>query len=55
MVQMKSNAQVTIDAGFVLKTRVPLRLAKELGLSLGEKLNVCFKAEALNVFADNEK
>lgn len=54
MVQMRSNAQVTIEAGFVLKTRVPLTLVKE-GLILGEKVHVCFRADALNVFPDNDR
>ena len=55
MVQMRANAQVTVDAGFVLKTRVPLSLVKELGLILGEKVHVCFRADALNVFPDNDR
>jgi ABC-type Fe3+/spermidine/putrescine transport system ATPase subunit len=53
MVQMRSNAQVTIDAGFLVKTRVPLSDIKNLGLNLGYKVYVHFNADALNVFEDN--
>jgi ABC-type Fe3+/spermidine/putrescine transport system ATPase subunit len=53
MVQMRSNAQVTIDAGFLVKTRLSLSSIKNLGLSVGDKVYVCFNADALNVFADN--
>ncbi len=52
MVQMRSNAQVTIDAGFLLKTRIPLISIKNLRLSIGDKVYVFFNANALNVFAD---
>jgi ABC-type Fe3+/spermidine/putrescine transport system ATPase subunit len=52
MVQMRSTAQVTIDAGFTLKARISLKRIKELGLSVGDKVQVCFAAETLNVFAD---
>jgi len=54
MVQMRSNAQVTVDAGFEVKSRLPLSLIKTLGISVGDKAYVCFKAEALNIFADKE-
>ncbi len=53
MVQMRSNAQVTIDAGFLLKTRLSLSAIKNLNLNIGDKVNVRFNADALNVFADN--
>jgi ABC-type Fe3+/spermidine/putrescine transport system ATPase subunit len=52
MVQMRSNAQVTVDAGFVLRTRLPLSAIKHLGLMVGDRVYVYFNAEALNVFAD---
>ncbi len=52
MVQMRSNAQITIDAGFQLKTRIPLASIKNLRLSIGDKVYVLFNASALNVFAD---
>ena len=54
MVQMRSNAQVTVDAGFVVKSRLPLSLIKTVGIGIGDKVYICFKAEALNVFADNK-
>jgi ABC-type Fe3+/spermidine/putrescine transport system ATPase subunit len=54
MVAMRSNAQVTVDAGFIVKTRIPLKTIKTLGISVGDKVYVCFKADALNVFADTE-
>ena len=53
MVQMRSNAQVTLDVGFSLKTRVPLSTVKELALILGDRVNVDFAADALNVFAED--
>jgi ABC-type Fe3+/spermidine/putrescine transport system ATPase subunit len=53
MVQMRSNAQVTIDAGFLMKTRISLNTIKDQQLSIGDKVYVRFSATALNVFADN--
>ena len=52
MVQMRSNAQVLVDVGFELKARLLLAVIKNLGISVGDKVNVCFNAESLNVFAD---
>ena len=52
MVQMRSNAQVTVDVGFPLKTRLLLSVIKDLGLTIGDKVNVHFAADSLNVFAD---
>lgn len=52
MTQMRSNAQVTVDAGFQVKTRLPLSSIKNEGFSVGDKVYVCFTADALNVFAD---
>ncbi len=54
MVQMRSNAQVTIDAGFQLKTRIPLSEVKNQVISVGDKVHVFFSVDALNVFADTE-
>jgi ABC-type Fe3+/spermidine/putrescine transport system ATPase subunit len=53
MVQMRSNAQVTLDVGFPLKTRLLLSVVKGLGLTIGDKVNVHFAADSLNVFADD--
>jgi len=53
MVQMRSNAQVTVDVGFPLKTRLLLSSIKNLGLIIGDKVYVCFNVDALNVFVDN--
>jgi ABC-type Fe3+/spermidine/putrescine transport system ATPase subunit len=53
MVQMRSNAQVTVDVGFPLKTRLLLSVIKNLGLSIGDKVYVCFNSDSLNVFADD--
>jgi putative spermidine/putrescine transport system ATP-binding protein len=53
MVQMRSTAQATLDVGFLLKTRISLVSIKNLGLSIGDKVYVCFNVESLNVFADN--
>lgn len=54
IVQMRSNAQVTVDAGFQVKARLPLSIIKDLGINVGDRLYVCFRADALNVFADTE-
>lgn len=53
MVQMRSTAQVTLDVGFLLKARLPLSSVKNLGLTVGDKINVNFTADSLNVFADD--
>ena len=53
MIQMRSNAQVTVDVGFPLKTRLPLSVTKDLGLTIGDKVNVHFAADSLNVFTDD--
>ena len=52
MVQMRSTAQVTVDCGFLLKTRLSLVGIKDLGLTVGDKVYVCFSADSLNVFAE---
>ena len=54
MTAMRSTAQVTIDTGFILKARIQLSTIKVEGLSVGDKVQVCFAPEALNVFADRE-
>jgi ABC-type spermidine/putrescine transport systems, ATPase components len=54
MTQMRSTAQVTVDVGFPLKSRLQLSMIKAEALSVGDKVQVCFSPEALNVFADNE-
>jgi ABC-type Fe3+/spermidine/putrescine transport system ATPase subunit len=53
MVQMRSTAQVTVDAGFQLKVRLPLSTVKNSGFGIGDKVFVCFNADSLNVFADD--
>jgi ABC-type Fe3+/spermidine/putrescine transport system ATPase subunit len=53
MTQMRSNAQITIDIGFTLKTRVPLSGVKALEIGIGENVYVNFEAKALNVFEDD--
>ena len=55
MVQMRTNAQVTVDAGFPLKARVPLAVIKSLGINLGVKVYVSFSVDSLNVFEDDGK
>jgi ABC-type Fe3+/spermidine/putrescine transport system ATPase subunit len=54
MTQMRSTAQVTLDVGFTLKARLPLNTIKALGLSVGDRVQVCFNPEVLNVFVDNK-
>jgi len=53
MVQMRSTAQITVDSGFLLKTRISLSTIKDLGINLGDKIYVYFNADALNVFEEN--
>jgi ABC-type Fe3+/spermidine/putrescine transport system ATPase subunit len=53
MLQMRSTAQVTVDCGFMLKTRLSLNVIKDMELTLGDKVHVCFSASSLNVIADN--
>jgi ABC-type molybdate transport system ATPase subunit len=53
MVQMRSTAQITVDAGFLLKTRISLSTIKDLGMNLGDKIYVGFNDTALNVFEEN--
>jgi ABC-type Fe3+/spermidine/putrescine transport system ATPase subunit len=53
MVQMRSNAQVTVDTGFILKTRLLLGVIKNLGLCVGDNVYVNFAADSLNVFVDD--
>ena len=53
MTQMRSTAQIAVDIGFTLKARLPLSTVKVLGLSIGDRVQVSFGPEVLNVFADN--
>ncbi len=55
MLQMRSTAQVTMDCGFMLKTRLSLSDIKDMGLTLGDRVHVCFSASSLNVIADNNR
>ncbi len=52
MVQMRSTAQLTIDAGFPIKARLSLNAIKSLGLSVDDRVYVCFNANAVNVFSE---
>jgi ABC-type Fe3+/spermidine/putrescine transport system ATPase subunit len=53
MTQMRSTAQVTLDVGFTLKARLQLSTIKALGLSIGDRVQVCFAPEELNVFTES--
>ncbi|HSV49872.1 MAG TPA: ABC transporter ATP-binding protein [Candidatus Acidoferrales bacterium] len=53
MTVMRSTAQVTVEVGFTLKARLQLSVIKALGLSIGDKVHVCFSPEAVNVFMGN--
>jgi molybdopterin-binding protein len=53
MVQMRSTAQVTVDVGFLLKSRLPLSSIRESGINIGDKVYACFNTGALNVFEEN--
>jgi len=54
MVQMRSTAQVTVDIGFLLKSRLSLSSIKESGINIGDKVYACFNADSLNVFAESK-
>jgi ABC-type Fe3+/spermidine/putrescine transport system ATPase subunit len=51
MTVMRSTAQISVDVGFMLKARVQLRTLKNSALGVGDKVQVSFSPEALNVFA----
>ena len=51
MVQMRSTAQVAIDVGFVIKSRISFAAIKSLGVTVGDRVYVSFSPEVLNVFA----
>jgi ABC-type Fe3+/spermidine/putrescine transport system ATPase subunit len=55
MVQMRSTAQVSVDVGFLVKSRLTLSSIKSLGINIGDKVYACFKTDALNVFAEGTK
>jgi ABC-type Fe3+/spermidine/putrescine transport system ATPase subunit len=54
MVQMRSTAQVAIDVGFVIKSRISFAAIKGLGVTLGDRVYVSFNPEVLNVFAGHD-
>ncbi|MCL2685267.1 MAG: ABC transporter ATP-binding protein [Candidatus Bathyarchaeota archaeon] len=54
MVQMRSTAQTTINIGFPIHARLQINTIKELGLSIGDKVQVCFDPQSLNVFEDTD-
>jgi ABC-type Fe3+/spermidine/putrescine transport system ATPase subunit len=54
MVQMRSTAQVAIDVGFVIKSRISFAAIKGLGVTLGDRVYVDFSPEVLNVFAKHD-
>jgi molybdopterin-binding protein len=49
IIQMKSSAEVIVDAGFPIKSEMTLSSLKELGLDVGKRVFVHFKADSLNV------
>jgi ABC-type Fe3+/spermidine/putrescine transport system ATPase subunit len=51
MTQMRSTVQISVDVGFILKARVQLSTLKNSELSIGDRVQVSFSPEALNVFA----
>ena len=53
MVQMRSTGQITVDTGFLLKARLPLSIVKNLSLTIGDKIQVNFPTDSLNVFTDD--
>jgi ABC-type Fe3+/spermidine/putrescine transport system ATPase subunit len=54
ILQMRSTGQVTVDCGFMLKTRLSLGAIKDMGLTVGDKVHVCFSADSLNTIVDND-
>ncbi|MDR1991988.1 MAG: ABC transporter ATP-binding protein [Nitrososphaerota archaeon] len=54
MTQMRSTVQVIINIGFSLHARVQMSTVKALGLSIGDKVQVCFDPQMLNVFEDTD-
>ncbi len=53
MTQMRSTAQISVDVGFTLKVRVQLSALKNMGAIVGDKVQVSFNPQVLNVFVDS--
>ncbi|MDR0372525.1 MAG: ABC transporter ATP-binding protein [Nitrososphaerota archaeon] len=52
MTQMRSTVHTIINIGFPLHARPQMSTLKELGLTIGDKVQVCFDPQMLNVFED---
>ncbi len=52
LVQMRSTTQVSVDAGFLLKSRISSRVVEGLGLNVGDKVFLSFGVDSVNVVAD---
>ncbi len=52
-VQMRSTTQITVDVGFLVKSRLLSKSIKNSGFNVGDKVYVCFTADALNVCTIN--
>ncbi len=51
---MRSIAVVTVDVGFLVRSKLTLSTLGDLGLIEGEQVNVLFKEGALNVSVENQ-
>jgi len=53
MTQMRSNTQITINAGFSIKAIMTSAAIKNLGVTIGDKVYVTFNPSEVNVFREN--
>jgi len=51
IVQTHSTTQVTINAGFPIKTMIAFSEIKKLNITIGDRVYACFSPSALNVFS----
>jgi ABC-type Fe3+/spermidine/putrescine transport system ATPase subunit len=55
IVQMRSTTQVTVDVGFLIKSRILASVFRELRFDAGQEVYVQFRAEDLNVSGTSDE
>jgi ABC-type Fe3+/spermidine/putrescine transport system ATPase subunit len=51
IIQTRSTAQITVDVGFLIKTKTTFTTIKNLDIVIGNKIYVSFNPSSLNVFS----
>jgi ABC-type Fe3+/spermidine/putrescine transport system ATPase subunit len=51
IIQTHSTTQITIDVGFIIKTKNTHTIIKKLGITVGDKVYIAFSPSALNIFS----